>query len=112
MSGARPKRKGSRIVRAVVALHRSIGIPAERTPLSGGAYYRGEGHDVDVYAYGRAIAPLRSEVKSRRNGQGFKQLEAWLGSNDLLFLHRNRNTPLVVLNWPTWSALLVDLQRK
>lgn len=106
MSGARHRRKGDRTERELVALHRALGVHAERVPLSGAARYQGNGGDVDVYAFGREEAPLVCELKARKDGGGFVQLERWLAEFDGLFLKRNRADPLVVLPWSTWARLL------
>jgi Holliday junction resolvase len=107
MSGGRsPRRKGDGIERELVELHRALGIHAERYPLSGASRFRGAGHDVDIYALGREEAPLVAEVKGRKNGSGFVQLERWLGDYDVLALRRDRTEPLIVLPWRTWAALL------
>jgi Holliday junction resolvase len=68
--------KGARAERELVALHAEIGIRAEKVPLSGGTGYRGNGADVDVYAFGSNAAPIVSEVKAGGNGEGFAVL-AW-----------------------------------
>jgi len=57
--------KGNRIERQIVALHAALGIKAERVPLSGAARYRGNGADLDVYAFGADVAPIVGEVKAR-----------------------------------------------
>ncbi len=106
MSGARPRRKGDRIERELVERHRALGFHAERYPLSGASRFRGSGHDLDVYAFGREEAPLVAEVKARKNGAGFTTLETWLGEFDALFLRRNHGEPLVVLPWRLWARLL------
>ena len=106
MSGARHRRKGDRIEREIVELHRELGIHAERVPLSGAVRYKGNGADVDIYARGREEAPLVAEVKARKSGEGFATLDRWLGEFDLLFLRRNHADPLVVVPWRVWAALL------
>ena len=59
MTGGRASRaKGDRIERELVALHKSIGLLAERYPLSGASRFRGAGHDFDIYALGKDHAPL------------------------------------------------------
>ena len=97
--GRKSKRKGYRIERELVLLHREMGIAAERMPLSGalGGDLAG---DVEIPGVGRA------EVKCRAGGAGFKTLERWLGDNDVLFLRRDRSTPLVVLPWQSYVRLL------
>ena len=80
MSGARHRRKGDRLERELVARHKALGIHAERYPLSGASRFRGSGHDVDVYLFGRDAAPIVVEVKARKSGGGFVQLEKWLAN--------------------------------
>jgi hypothetical protein len=111
MSGARHRRKGDRIERELVALHRALGIAAERYPLSGASRFRGAGHDLDIYALGKDEAPLVAEVKGRKNGAGFTTLERWLGEYDLLVLRRNHADPLIVLPWRVWARLLDRVRR-
>jgi Holliday junction resolvase len=71
MSGARHRRKGDRCERELVERHKTLGVHAERYPLSGASRFRGSGHDLDIYAFGREEAPLVAESKARRNGGGF-----------------------------------------
>jgi Holliday junction resolvase len=111
MSGARHRRKGDRAEREVVDRHNAIGIIAERYPLSGASRFRGSGHDVDIYALGRDAAPLVAEVKARKNGAGFTQMEKWLADFDVLFLRRNNAEPMVVLPWRVWAALIGKVRR-
>jgi Holliday junction resolvase len=106
MSGARHRRKGDRIEREIVQRHLDLGVKSERYPLSGASRFRGSGHDVDVYAFGADQAPIVAEVKGRKNGSGFVQLERWLGEYDALMLRRNNADPLVVLPWRLWARLL------
>jgi hypothetical protein len=93
--------KGARRERELVARHLELGVHADRV---GVAY--APGHDIDVHAFGRDHGALVAEVKARKNGEGFKTLEAWLGENDLLFLWRDRQQPLVVLPWRVWRTIL------
>src|SRR6476660_2068668 len=83
MSGARHRQKGDRCERELVERHQALGIHAERYPLSGASRFRGSGHDLDIYALGRDAAPLIAESQARKSGNGFKQLETWLGDFDL-----------------------------
>ena len=97
--------KGARAEREIVDRHKAtLNISAERYPLSGASRFRGSGHDVDLYPFGRDAAPLVAEVKARKNGSGFTQIEKWLDSYDVLFLRRNRADPLVLLPWSTWAV--------
>jgi len=98
--------KGARRERELVAKHLEIGVHAERVPLSGAAHYRGADHDIDIYIFGEDAGALVAEVKARKSGEGFKTLESWLGENDLLFLVRDRQDPLVVLPWKVWELIL------
>ena len=52
-----------------------------------------------------------AEVKARKNGSGFTQLEKWLSEYDVLFLRRDRADPLVLLPWSTWATLLEKARR-
>ena len=104
--GKSSQRKGRDRERQLVNMHRAIEVWAERVPLSGAAAYQGGGHDVDVYPWGSEGPPLCGEVKARAAGQGFKTIENWLADNDILFLVRDRQEPMVVLPWNTWRRLL------
>ncbi len=104
------RRKGVERERALVNLHRKLGVHAERVPLSGAARYQGGVHDVDVYPYGLDAGALVGEVKARKNGEGFKTIEGWLAENDLLFLWRDRQQPLVVLPWRVWEQILAKVR--
>jgi hypothetical protein len=85
VKAAARRRKGARVEAEIVARHKALGVHAERYPLSGGSRFRGSSHDVDVYLFGRGAAPLVCEVKARKSGAGFAQLESWLGEYDCLF---------------------------
>ncbi len=111
MSGALNRRKGDRVERDLVNRHKSIGIHAERYPLSGASHFRGSGHDLDIYALGESEAPLIAEVKSRANGTGFTTLEKWLGTYDALFLRRTGADPLVLVPWRIWVRILAEVRR-
>ena len=103
--------KGIRAEREIIDRHKTINVHAERIPLSGASRYRGAGHDVDIYPFGRDAAPFVAEVKARGNGSGFAHLEKWLGDYQVLFLRRDRADPLVLLPWDTWVSLLEKLRR-
>ena len=107
--GKASRDKGGRVEREIVRRHRDLGVHAERVPLSGAAGGRFSG-DVEVYPFGTDEAPLVTEVKARRQGAGFKVIEAWLGENDALFLRRDRAEPLVLLPWRTWARLLARMR--
>ena len=111
MSGAGHRRKGDRIERELIDRHKSIGVHAERYPLSGASRFRESGHDVDLYLFGRDEAPLVCEVKGRKEGAGFATIARWLGEFDVLALRQNNCDPLIVLPWKTWAALLARIRR-
>jgi Holliday junction resolvase len=91
MSGARHRRKGNRLERALVRALQDNGFAAERVPLSGsvGGSYTG---DLTVPLLGR---DLRVEAKAR--GHGFSQLYSWLAGADLLIVRADRSEPLVIV---------------
>ena len=103
---ASQRRKGNRVECEIVNAHKEIGVHAERYPLSGASHFRGQGYDLDIYAFGRDEAPAVAEVKARKDGEGFAMLERWLGEYDLLFLKRDRQEPLVVLPWRVYERLI------
>jgi hypothetical protein len=109
--GARHRRKGNAIERELVDRHKALGVHAERYPLSGASRFRGKGHDLDLYIWGRDEAPAVAEVKARRDGGGFAMLERWLDEYDILFLRRNNSDPLVVAPWRVWAQLLERVQQ-
>jgi hypothetical protein len=106
MNGASHRRKGAAHEREIVNRHRALGVHAERYPLSGASRFRGSGHDVDIYLFGRDQAPALAEVMGRKNGDGFTMLEKWLGDFDWLFLRRNNADPLVFLPLRMWAHML------
>ena len=86
------RNKGLRVEREIVAKLKDAGIEdAERVPLSGAA---GGSYTGDV-VFGGWVA----EVKARKDGEGFKKIEEWLGDNDCLILKKNHSDPTVVLPW-------------
>ena len=100
MSGKRSRDKGMRMEREVVNALLEAGISAERVPLSGaaGGSYTG---DLTFAALGE---DWTGEVKSRASG--FSQLYDWLGSNDALFVRRDRDRWLVVIPFDRLERLL------
>jgi len=102
MSGRKSKQKGYRAENALVHLHQAMGIPAERVPLSGaaGGLFSGD------LLISCGTKQLKAESKSRKTGSGFKVLEGWLGENDLLFIKRDRQQPMVVMEWDTYAQLI------
>jgi hypothetical protein len=100
--GKKSRDKGNRVEREMVLLHKALGVACARVPLSGAA---GGLFDSDLRISVAGFA-WKAECKARGDGSGFKQLERWLGDNDVLLLRRDRAEPLVVLPWRTYAALL------
>ena len=105
MMGKSQRRKGVERERQLVNRHREMGVHAERV---GVAY--APGHDLDIFAFGEDAGALVAELKARKSGSGFVQLEHWLDDNDLLFLWRDRQDPMVCMSWETWALLLAKLR--
>jgi hypothetical protein len=103
--------KSDRIERKIVARHATIGIKAERYPLSGGSRFRGSGHDVDIYAFGKDEGPLVAEVKSGKSGSGFATIDSSLANYGALILRRNNTDPLLCVSWSVWARLLQRARR-
>ena len=105
------RRKGMRVEREIVSLHKKIGVKAERVPLSGAARYQGNGQDVDVYI-ANDTTPLYCQVKALADTAGTKLLLGWLADADCLFLRYDAEPghparpPLVIVPWSTWERLL------
>ncbi len=93
--GKMQRSKGARVEREIVNLHHDIGVAAEKVSRTG---YTGE--DLLI------ADDLKAEVKARASGNGFSTIEKWLGDNDVLFLKRDRQKPMVCLSWSTWVKLV------
>ena len=103
----RSRLKGSEGEREVVQLHRAMGIHAERVPLSGAMAYRGNGENVDVYAFGRDEGPLAPQVKRQATDAGWREFRTaetreWQGFGALTLRYREavpwratRSAPMV-----------------
>ncbi len=98
--------KGARRERELVNKHLELGVHAERV----GVAYAPD-HDIDLYPFGRDAGALVAELKARKSGEGFKTLESWLAENDLLFLWRDRQDPMIVIPWRVWELILGRLKR-
>lgn len=92
------RRKGNRVESLIVSMHQDAGVVARKVPLSGAM----PGYPGDVVVADH----FRCEVKARKNGEGFAVIERWLGDNDMLFLKRDRQKPLVVLSWDTYIGFI------
>lgn len=102
--------KGSRIEREIATKLTKVGVPTRRVIGSGAHGHidsRLEG-DLQIGTFGPHNAEwlLTGEVKARKNGEGFAQLEGWLGDNDLLLLRRNNSEAYAFMPWSTLVSLL------
>ncbi len=97
----RQKQKGDRVENQMVKLLLDADIPAQRIPLSGqvGGLFSGDIRIAEQYT---------AEVKARKNGEGFATIQKWLGENDFLFLKQDRKSPIVVMTWERYLALMID----
>lgn len=101
------RNKGIRVEREFVNwLKQVVGIPAERVPLSGASRYQGEGHDINVYVFGRDAPPFVGEIKARKNGAGFTLLRRWIAGYDILFLREDHQEDLAVMPCRKLAELL------
>ena len=100
------KAKGSRVEREIVKLFTECGFQAGRQPLSGAL----QQFPHDVYV-NNLLGGTTVEVKARKDGQGFTQLEKWKGTAELLILKRNNATPFVCVDWKYFKELL-DVYRR
>ena len=107
MGGKAARRKGSRVERQIVKLHREVDIKAKRVPLSGAA----EGYKGDIIVELSKGDTLQGEIKARKAGSGFTVIDGWLGDNDILFLKRDQRRPAVYMNWGTYQRLLEYVKR-
>lgn len=83
--------------------HVEMGVPCERVPLSGSM---GGKYSADLAIPNVEHSEFRCESKARRNGAGFAVIEKWLGKNDILFLKRNHQPPLVVLPFEVYKKFI------
>ena len=99
------KRKGYRIENQLVNKIKSYGIECRRQPMSGA---------IPDFPFDIQIQEPRMsiEVKARANGEGFKTLEKWKGSADLLCLHRNNADTMVLLNFNLFLDILSEAKKK
>ena len=100
--------KGSRVERELAAALTKHGIPTRRV-IGSGAHGRIDERlrgDLQVGTYEDGQWMLTAEVKARKNGEGFKTLEGWLGDNEMLLLRRNNADPIAVLHWSVLLPLL------
>jgi hypothetical protein len=95
------KRKGTRVENEIVKLFIKEGFKARRQPLSGAI--QDFPHDVRV---ADLFGGTTVEVKARKSGGGFTQLDRWKGSADLLILKRDFKEPMVYMSWNLYKEYL------
>lgn len=90
------KAKGTRMERDVAKAFQDAGIQAGRVPGSGAFQFSQGSSEKDIWA---TIGGRRWDIecKARANGEGFKVLDGWLGSSDLLVLKQDRQPPMVFM---------------
>ena len=103
---SKAKIKGTRVENDIVKLYQKEGYKARRQPMSGAI--SAFPHDVFIDDLHEGT---NAEVKARKNGEGFKQLESWKGKADLLILKRNNKSPMVVMDWELYRIYLNDIKR-
>jgi len=94
------KRKGYRVEHNLVKMFNKEEIKARRHPLSGAL--QDFPHDLSVDILGGSTV----EVKARANGEGFKTIQRWKGSAEILLLVEDRALPTVVLDWKYFIDLV------
>jgi hypothetical protein len=103
---SKAKRKGTRVENEIVKLFQAEGFNARRQPLSGAI--QAFPHDVQV---SDLFEGTNIEVKARKNGEGFAQLDKWKGSADLLVLKRDFSSPMVYLDWDLFKEFLYEYRQ-
>jgi len=103
---SKAKRKGTRVENEIVKLFQAEGFKARRQPLSGAI--QDFPHDVQVSDLFNGI---NIEVKARKSGEGFTQLDKWKGSADLLILKKDFSNPMVYLDWNLFKEFLYEYRR-
>ena len=103
---SKAKRKGTRVENEIVKLFQAEGFNARRQPLSGAI--QDFPHDVQI---SDLFDGTNIEVKARKNGEGFAQLDKWKGSADLLILKKDFSNPMVYLDWNLFKEFLYEYRR-
>lgn len=100
--GKKSRDKGNRFERECVNRLQSLGIGAERVPLSGAAG-GSFGSDLIVPVQGRD-----RKIECKKRADGFAQLYTWIEGNYGLFVSRDRSETLVVLRLSDFVSLAVQ----
>jgi Holliday junction resolvase len=96
------KTKGSVFEREVVDLLQSLGLAAERVPLSGAV--KGGSFDRDVTV---PIGPGEDlKLECKRRARAFSTLYALLGDNDAVIVRDDRTAPLIIMRVPRWVEIV------
>ena len=98
---SKAKIKGTRVEREIVKLFEAEGFEARRQPMSGAI----QDFPHDVYV-NDLFDGTTIEVKARKNGAGFAQLDNWKGSADILILKKDFENPNVYVEWKFFKELL------
>ena len=94
-----PRRKGAAKERELVRLFEAAGVPARRVPMSGGGSIPFDVQFGEGYRF-------NAEVKARKGGAGFMTLERWMAGADALVLFRDRQPPMVCVEWELFAELM------
>lgn len=116
MSGRASRDKGTRVERELAKKLTEVGVPTRRVVGSGayGCLDSRLAGDLQIGTYGPEGTEgwlLTGEVKARKGGTGFVQLDKWLGDNDILLLKQNNREPLAYMPWRTLVPLLEAFYR-
>ena len=98
--GKSQRNKGAREERMALEWWVDRGVKGRRTAASGAM----KGYEGDLEL--ELLGGLDVECKSRKNGEGFKTIENWLGDCDLLHLRRNGQQPLFLLTAEVMGKLV------
>jgi hypothetical protein len=103
--GKKPRAKGDRFERSLVAFFKQHGLQAERIPLSGsaGGSYRG---DLKLRLLGADLI-----LEAKHHASGFATLYRWLEGRDVLVLRRDCDSALVVARLDL-AALIASVAQK
>jgi hypothetical protein len=85
--------------RAAVNLAKAFGLEAERVPLSGAA---GGSYLSDITI---RILGLLKRFECKARGDGFKNIYAWLGTNDGLIIKADNKPMLMVQPYEDWLRM-------
>lgn len=99
MGGRAAKRKGGSFEREIVARLQSLGISAEKIPLSGAA---GGSFDHDISCPVRGID---RKLEAKRRARAFGTIYGMLGQNYAVVIRDDRTPILIVMRLDDWAEL-------